>query len=63
VKSYWKYSAGLAVAWVIVLVLAFTLRGANALPILYVFGGFVIAWVSGTIARQVYPPPAKWLRG
>jgi hypothetical protein len=26
-----------------------------------VFGGWVIAWVSGTIARFVYPPPDRWL--
>lgn len=24
-----------------------------------VFGGFVIGWVSATIARYVYPPPHK----
>ncbi len=28
---------------------------------LLVFGGWVIAWVSGTIARFVYPPPSRWL--
>ena len=30
------------------------------MPYLWVFGGFAIAWVSGTIARYVYPPPARW---
>jgi hypothetical protein len=26
----------------------------------WLFAGFVIAWASGTIARYVYPPPARW---
>jgi hypothetical protein len=30
--------------------------------VLMVFGGFAIGWVSTTIARYVYPPPAKWAR-
>jgi hypothetical protein len=59
-RSYWIYSIGLAVVWAIVLVIAFSLKGAAAVPFLYVFGGFVIAWISGTIARYVYPPPPKW---
>jgi len=25
-----------------------------------VFGGFVIGWLSATIARYVYPPPKKY---
>jgi hypothetical protein len=27
-----------------------------------VFFGWVIAWVSTTIARYVYPPPKRWLK-
>jgi hypothetical protein len=27
--------------------------------ILLVFGGWVIGWASATIARAVYPPPAR----
>lgn len=60
-RNFWVYSAGLAVAWVIVFILVTALRGSGALPLLWlVFGGFCIGWVSTTIARYVYPPPAKW---
>ena len=46
-RNYWIYSAGLAIAWAVVL-------------ILLVFFGFCIGWVSTTIARYVYPPPKRW---
>ena len=60
-RNYWIYSAGLAIAWAVVLILAMTIRGsAGAQPYLFVFGGFVIGWVSTTIARYVYPPPRRW---
>lgn len=61
-RNYWVYSVGLAIVWVIVLLLAFSIRGAeNILPFLLVFFGFVIGWVTTTIARFVYPPPKFWL--
>ena len=28
--------------------------------VLIVFGGWVIGWTSATIARAIYPPPARW---
>lgn len=60
-RSYWIYSAGLAIVWAIVLILALVIRGSEgAQPYLLVFGGFVIGWVSTTIARYVYPPPRRW---
>jgi hypothetical protein len=60
-KNYWVYSTGLAIAWAVVLLLALVLRGREgAQPILLVFFGFVIGWVSTTIARYVYPPPKRW---
>ena len=60
-RNYWVYSAGLAVAWAIVLTLALTIRGmVGAQPYLLVFGGFCIGWVTTTIARFVYPPPKFW---
>jgi hypothetical protein len=60
-RSYWAYSVGLLVAWVAVIAVA-RLTGHCGRNMLLVFGGFVIAWVSGTIARYVYPPPARWTR-
>ena len=60
-RNYWIYSAGLAIAWAVVLILALTIGGsARAQTILLVFFGFCIGWVSTTIARYVYPPPKRW---
>jgi xanthine/uracil permease len=61
-RNYWIYSTGLAIAWAVVLLLALMIRGREgAQPILLVFFGFVIGWVSTTIARYVYPPPQRWV--
>lgn len=60
-RSYWTYSAGLLVAWIIELVLSAAIGGRKRLDkVLLVFAGFGICWVSETIARYVYPPPPKW---
>lgn len=62
-RNYWVYSAGLAVAWAIVLMLGLSIKGvAGMQPFLLVFGGFCIGWVSTTIARYVYPPARRWSR-
>jgi hypothetical protein len=62
-RNYWVYSAGLAVAWAVVIVLMLLIRGQDgSRTLLLVFGGFCIGWVSTTIARYVYPPPGRWLR-
>ena len=60
-RNYWVYSAGLAVAWAVVLIVVATLRGGAELRVfLLVFSGFFIGWVSTTIARYVYPPARRW---
>ncbi len=60
-RNYWIYSAGLAIVWAVVLLLALTIGGReSAQTILLVFLGFCIGWVSTTIARYVYPPPKRW---
>ena len=60
-RNYWIYSAGLAVVWAIVIILVFSLKGpSGGSTILLVFAGFVIGWVSTTIARYVYPPARRW---
>jgi hypothetical protein len=60
-RNYWIYSAGLAIVWALVLILARTIRGSEgAQTTQLVFFGFCIAWVSTTIARYVYPPPKRW---
>ncbi len=60
-RNYWTYSAGLAIAWAIVLILARVIRGSEGMQTyLLVFYGFCIGWVSTTIARYIYPPPKRW---
>ena len=60
-RNYWIYSAGLVIAWAVVLILMRTIRGSEgAQTTLLVFSGFCIGWVSTTIARYVYPPPKRW---
>jgi hypothetical protein len=61
--NYWTYSAGLLAAWLVELIVSTVVGGRDrAKVVLMVFGGFAIGWVSTTIARYVYPPPAKWAR-
>jgi hypothetical protein len=60
--NYWAYSIACFVVWgVILAVVASQGKSGKTHTILLVFGGWVIAWVSGTIARFVYPPPGRWL--
>jgi len=59
--NYWTYSAGLAIAWAVVLILMLTIGGSTrAQSVLLTFSGFCIGWVSTTIARYIYPPPKRW---
>jgi hypothetical protein len=59
-RSYWIYSAGVAVVWAVILGIAFAAHSDKLTVLLTLFAGFAIAWVSGTIARFVYPPPKRW---
>ena len=62
-RNYWVYSIGLAIVWAVILgVIATGTHKSSLHTFLFFFAGFVIAWVSGTIARYVYPPPKKWSR-
>ena len=57
-NSYTAYSIGCAVAWGIVWALAEAIDPKRTLHVLpWVFGGWVVGWLSATIARAVYPPP------
>ena len=61
-RNYWIFSIGCFVVWgVILAVVAAEGKGDKSHTVLLVFAGWVIAWVSGTIARFVYPPPSRWL--
>lgn len=60
-RSYVTYSIAVGVVWAVLLILASTVASATTRHNIYtVFGGFVIGWVSATIARSVYPPPKKY---
>jgi hypothetical protein len=60
-RNYWVYSAGLLASWLLVFIVAAVVGGRDRVrELLVVFGGFAIGWVSTTIARYVYPPPAIW---
>ncbi len=59
--SYGGYSLATFVVWGVILVI-FWAHGNTTIThnLLLVFLGWVIAWVSTTIARLVYPPPKRW---
>ena len=59
-RNYWVYSFGVGVVLVIVLAIVATTKPDNIHTYLLVVAGWAIGWVSGTIARYVYPPPGKW---
>jgi ABC-type Fe3+-siderophore transport system permease subunit len=59
-RNYWVYSIGVAVAWGAVLAIVSAKRNDKLSLFLLVFAGWAIGWASGTIARYLYPPPAKW---
>ena len=59
-RSYTTYSLGCAVAWAVLLAVVAARKGKRDMRnVLLVFYGWVIAWVSNTIARAVYPPPGQ----
>lgn len=57
-RTYTAYSIGCALVWAAFLALAAAQASSHTMHnILLVFYGWVIGWVSATIARFVYPPP------
>jgi hypothetical protein len=61
-RNYWRYSTGCFAVWGVLLAIVAAQRKSDKThTALLVFGRWVIAWVSGTIARFVYPPPSRWL--
>ena len=62
-RSYTAYSVAVGIVWAVILVVtSVSASAAKFHTILVVFGGFVIGWLSATIARYVYPPPKKYRR-
>ena len=62
-RTYTAYSIGCAAAWAVILIVTST-RGSETDHIRLVFGGWVVGWLSASIARVVYPPPKSgWSTG
>jgi hypothetical protein len=58
--TYTAYSVGCAIVWAVIL--AGVLSAADSVTshkFVMVFAGWVIGWLSATIARAVYPPPKR----
>jgi beta-glucanase (GH16 family) len=58
--TYTAYSVGCAIVWAVIL--AGVLSAADNVTshkFVMVFAGWVIGWLSATIARAVYPPPKR----
>jgi hypothetical protein len=58
-RSYWVFSAATAIVWAVALVVSW--RTGAIGRIWPVAGGWWLAWIALTIAREVYPPPRRWL--
>jgi hypothetical protein len=59
-STYTSYSIACAIVWAVILAgVSSVADGATRHTFLLVFGGWVIGWLSATIARAVYPPPKR----
>jgi hypothetical protein len=59
-NTYRAYTVGCAIAWAILWIVVGTQSSeATQEHVLFAFLGWLLGWTSATIARVVYPPPAK----
>jgi hypothetical protein len=56
-RSYTGYSIGCALTWAVLLTFVAVKYPDRLHTYLMVGGGWLIGWISATIARSVYPPP------
>ncbi|MGD0165783.1 MAG: hypothetical protein ABSC51_00630 [Gaiellaceae bacterium] len=57
-NTYTAYSIGCAVVWAVLLAAVAAAATAGKFHVfLLIFAGWVLGWISATIARFVYPPP------
>ncbi len=62
-RNYWVYSIGCFLVWAILWALvAAKAKNGTFHNVFLVFAGWILCWVSATIARFVYPPPKRWLQ-
>ena len=58
IRTYTAYSLSCAVVWGVILVAVASTASMDTRDTFHaVFGGWVVGWLSATIARSVYPPP------
>jgi hypothetical protein len=58
--TYTAYSIGFAIVWGVILAgVSSAADSATRHKFGLVFGGWVIGWLSATIARAIYPPPKR----
>jgi hypothetical protein len=63
-NSYTGYSIGCAIVWAVILAVVSVAGDTDTRhTFLLLFGGWVIGWLSATIARAVYPPPRRHAAG
>jgi hypothetical protein len=56
-RSYTGYSIGCALTWAVILTVV-SVKYPDRLDTFRLIGaGWLIGWISATIARSVYPPP------
>ncbi len=59
-RTYTSYSIGCAIVWAVILTVVWAYAGDSTRhTFALLFGGWVIGWLSATIARLVYPPPRQ----
>jgi hypothetical protein len=56
-KTYTAYSIACALVWAAILTLVAVSYPDRLHTFLLVSSGWLIGWISATIARSVYPPP------
>jgi hypothetical protein len=56
-KTYTAYSIACALTWAVILTVIAVIYPDRLRTFLLVGGGWLIGWISATIARSVYPPP------
>jgi hypothetical protein len=57
-NTYTAYSIGCAVVWAVILTVVASEASKDKFHTFFLlFLGWVIGWLSATIARDVYPPP------
>lgn len=57
--TYMTNNLGCAIVWAVILLIVATAFPARVHTCRLVFLGWVIGWLSATIARFVYPPPKR----